>query len=309
MSGVKRYIEDNASLRAVGNSIGISERGLLNWVMEYGKNSRSPLEVALELKPKWSGLLGVDGKELKIKGRDFTILVAQDIPTFDPVFFSLVDGENVEDSKRFFFIIRDVLKYHLQGIVSDLGRGRVFISLIEKIFPDIPHQACVVHFSSYVERTIPKSKKSIYYRENGILRETISNILFAQNFNDTEEIFHRLLLARDLFKAPYHKRVINSLERHFDLLTAHFHYPFLVRDNNVTENLIKQLNRKLKQSGGFKSIENAYNFLKLWFIYYRFKPFTNSNEPYRNGKAPIEFAKVNINNLDWLAFSQQSRSS
>ncbi|HIC91807.1 MAG TPA: hypothetical protein EYP21_07070 [Syntrophaceae bacterium] len=123
--------------------------------MEYGKNSKGPLNVALELKPMWLGLLGVDGKEVKIKGEDFTILIAQDIFTFDPVYFSLVEGENVEESKRFFLIIRDVLKYPVKGIVSDLGRGRVFLSLIEEIFPNIPHQACVVHFSRYVDITLP----------------------------------------------------------------------------------------------------------------------------------------------------------
>ena len=294
-------------MRAVSNSIGVSERGLLNWVMEYGENSKSPLEIALELKPVWSGLLGIDGKELKIKGKDFTILIAQDILTLDPIFFSLVDGENLEDSKKFFLIIRDVLRYPVKGIVSDLGRGRVFISLIEEIFPGIPHQACVIHFLRYANMTIPRSKKSIYYRENYFLKATIQNILFAHNFNDAEEIFERLLLVRTSFKAPYHKRIINSLERHFNLLTVHFHNPFLVRDNNITENLIKQLNRKLKQSGGFKSIKSAYNFLKLWFIYYRFKPFTNSNESCRNGKAPIELAKINVKNIDWLSFSQLTR--
>ena len=270
--------------------------------MEYGRNAKSPWEVALELKPKWSGLLGVDGKELKIKAKPFTLLVAQDILTFDPVFFSLVEGENLEECRRFFLIIRDVLKYPIKGIVSDLGRGRVFISLIEEIFPDIPHQACVVHFSRYVDMSLPKSKKTPYYQENSLLRDSIKNILFAQSFNDAEEIFQRLISMKSRFNAPYHKKVINSIRRHF-------HYPFLVRDNNITENLIKQLNRKLKQSEGFKSIENAYSFLKLWFIYYRFKPFTNSNEPYRRGKSPIGLARGNINNLflDWLAFSQKTR--
>lgn len=301
-------MEDNTTLRPVSNNIGVSHQGFLNWVMEYGKNAKSPLEMALELKPEWSGLLGVDGKELKIKGEDFTLLIAQDILTFDTVFFSLVEGENVEDSKRFFLIIRDVLKYPIKGIVSDLGRGRVFISLIDEIFSEIPHQACVVHFLRYVNMSIPKGKKTIYYKENSILRETIKNILFATNLNEAEEIFLRLLLVRDFFKAPYHKKIIKSLEKHFDLLTAHFHNPFLVRDNNVTENLIKQLNRKLKQSGGFKSTENAYNFLKLWFIYYRFKPFTNSHEVHRNGKAPLELTKINTNNIDWLSFSQLNQT-
>ena len=151
--------------------------------------------ISLKLNPLWSGLLGVDGKELKIKGKDHTLLIAQDILTFDPVFFSLVDGENAEDSRRFFMVIRDVFKYPVKGIVSDLGRGRVFIYLIEDIFPHVPHQACVVHFSRYVDMSIPKSKKSIYYQENSLLRDTVNNILFAQSFNDAEETFQRLLSA------------------------------------------------------------------------------------------------------------------
>lgn len=306
-SAIRRYIEDNTTLRSVSNSIGVSHQGLLNWVMEYGRNCKSPFEVASKLNPKWSGLLGVDTKELRVQGRDCAVLVAQDILTFDPVFFSLVEGENVEESERFFLIIRDVLKYPTKGVVSDLGRGRVFIALIEDIFPNVPHQACVVHFSRYVDGTIPKSKKSSYYRENCILRQTIKNILFAQDFNDAEEIFQRLLLTRSAFKARYHRSIIRSLERHFNLLTAHFHDPFLARDNNVTENLIKQLNKKLKQSGGFKSMPNAYNYLKLWFIYYRFKPFINSNESYRIGKTPIELAGANIKDMDWLTFSQPNR--
>lgn len=307
MAAIKRYMEDNTTLRSVSNGIGISHQGLLNWVIEYGGNAKSPLEVALELKPKWSGLLGVDGKVLKINGTEFTLLVAQDILTFDPVFFSLVEGENAVESKRFFLIIRDVIRYPINAIVSDLGRGKVFLSLVNEIFPDIPHQGCVIHFSRYLNIIIPKSKKSPYYQQNCVLRDTVNRILFASDFNEAEEIYKRLLSVRNLFKASYHKTIIKSLERNFDLLTAHFHNPFLVRDNNITENLIKQLNKKLKQSGGFKSIDNAYNFLKLWFIYYRFKSFTNSNEFYRNGKSPIELAKINTNNLDWLSFSQHNR--
>jgi len=120
----------------------------------------------------------------------------------------------------------------------------------------------VVHYYRYVKRTIPAEKKSRWYHQNRLLRN-----------------------------------IIRSLERHFQLLSAHFHHPILVRNNNVTEHLIKQLNRKIKQSDGFKTRDNAENFLKLWFIHYRFKPFVNSSRSDRNGKAPLELARINIKNL------------
>jgi transposase-like protein len=308
-SAVKRYLEDSTALRPVARSFGISPRSLLNWVVRYGNNAKSPIEVAAELKPKWSGLLGVDGKELRIKGQELTALIAQDVMTFDPVFFCLADSENVQESEYFFLIIKDVLRYPTRGIVSDLGRGKAFVARIAKVFPGVPHQACVIHFYRYVQRTIPAGKKSPWYRENRFLRRTIYDLLFTQQLAEAEELLHSLQNNRHLFRAAYHQTIIRSLERHFHLLSAHFHHPVLVRDNNVTENLIRQLNRKIKQSDGFKIRDNADSFLKLWFIYYRFNPFVNSSVKHRNGKTPLELAGVNIKNRDWLSFSQKNRPS
>lgn len=306
-AGVKRYLEDNTSLRPVARDFDISARSLLNWVMRYGRNAKSPIEVADELKPKWSGLLGVDGKELSIKGHDLTVLIAQDVVTFDPVFFCIAQSENIQEAERFFLIIKDVLRYPTEGVVSDLGRGKIFIARIQQIFPGVPHQACVVHYYRYVKRTIPAGKKSSWYHENRILRKTVHDLLFAQQFTDAQQILKSIQNTRHIFRASYHQTIIRSLERHFSLLTAHFHHPVLVRDNNITENLIKQLNRKIKQSDGFKTRENADSFLKLWFIHYRFNPFVNSNASYRKGKSPLELAGINIKNLDWLSFSQKHR--
>lgn len=308
-AAVKRYLEDNTSLRPVARDFGISARSLLNWVMYYGHNAKSPIEVAQELKPKWSGLLGVDGKELRIKGHDLTVLIAQDVMTFDPVFSCLAESENLQEAERFFLIIKEVLRYPTRGIVSDLGRGKIFVGSIEQIFPGVPHQACVVHYYRYVKRTIPAGKKSPWHHENRLLRKTVHDLLFAQQFADAEQILKNIQSNRHLFGASYHQTIIRSLERYFNLLSAHFHHPVLVRDNNVTENLIKQLNRKIKQSDGFKTRENADSFLRLWFIHYRFNPFVNSCVSNRKGKAPLELAGINIKNRDWLSFSQKDRPS
>ena len=308
-AAVRRYLEDSTSLRPVARDFGISARTLLNWVAQYGRQAKTPLEVASELRPKWSGLLGVDGKELRIRGQELTVLIAQDVGTFDPVLFGLAESENRKEANRFFLTIKKVLHYPTRGIVSDLGRGKTFIGCIEQIFPGIPHQACVVHFYRYVKRTIPAGKKSRWYHQNRLLRNIIYELLFAQQFTDAQQILTHLQHSRQLFGAPYHRTIIRSLERHFQLLSAHFHHPILVRDNNVTENLIKQLNRKIKQSDGFKTRDNAEGFLKLWFIHYRFKPFVNSSLADRNGKAPLELARINIKNLDWLTYSQKNRPS
>lgn len=281
----------------------------VDWVRDYGANSKDPLEIQKELKLQRSGTLGIDGKLISTGGTKDTILIAADLPSTDLVFYDVVDGENEDDCNRFLLMIRDYLKYPVRSIVSDLGRGKVLIDLIKTVFPNIPHQACIVHFARYIEYRLPKSRRSPHYEQNWLLRNTIHDILFADCFADAQEQFSRLQDISDSFSVSYQRASIKALRKHFDLLTAHFHNPELPRDNNIVENIISQLNKKLKLTKGFSRRATAYNFLKLWAVYYRFKPFTDSNFNHRNGKSPLQLAGVNTDELDWLTFSQRANSN
>ena len=303
---VRRYIEGNTSLRRIAQSLPASPAMLLSCINEFGERCLTPLEIKEKLNPKWSGNLGIDGKPVKIKGKELTVLLAVDQGTQDLVHIDLVDRENEEDCSRFLLTVRDKMNYPIRTIVSDLGKGKVLIDLIEKLFPDIPHQACVVHFARYVDMILPKSKKSPYHSQNQFLRETIKEILFCESYNDAEELFTRLWGMRQSFQVNYQKSILKSLKKHFKLLTAHFFNPELPRDNNITENIVKKLNCKLKLTNGFKNKQNAKNFLKLWAAYYRFEPFTSSKYGYRNGKSPINLAHVKTHNPDWLTCCQKS---
>jgi transposase-like protein len=207
----------------------------------FGQNAKSPIEIARELQPHWSGILGVDGKPLKISGTEFAVLIAVDIGTNDPFFFQLAEAENSEEAEKFFLIIKEVFNYPVEAIVSDFGKGKVFIDLVQRIFPNVPHQTCVIHFSRYVDMKLPKSKKSAYHQQNELLRDYINSILFATNYNDAEELLTRLENIEYLFGAKYHKAIIKSLRKHFKLLTAHFFHPELPRDTNTVENIVKGL--------------------------------------------------------------------
>lgn len=152
---------------------------------------------------------------------------------------------------------------------------------------------------------LPKSKKSNYHHPNEKLRSLIKEALFANSLKEADLAVEKLLLIRNDFKVKYQRAVIKSFLKHYPLLTQHFHYHRMPRDNNIVENIIKQLNRKLKQIDGFKSEDNAYNFLKLWAMCYRFKAFTDSKERTNNGKSPLQLAGVDTLNIDWLAFSKK----
>ena len=195
----------------------------------------------------------------------------------------------------------------MQAIVSDLGKGRLFAPLVENIFPCVPHQVCVIHFSRYVNIRLPKTKKSKYYKQNEYLRKFIQSILFANSFNDAEELLTRFSEIEPLFHASYHRSTIKSLRRNFHLLTAHFFHPDLPRDNNIVEHIAGELEQKLHLMKRFKNNQNAYNFLKLWFTAYRFRPFQNSRYSHRNGLSPLFFTGVDTRSMDWLKFSYKKK--
>jgi len=63
-----------------------------------------------------------------------------------------------------------------------------------------------------------------------------------------------------------------------------------------------QLNTKLETMKSLRSDDSAYNFLKLWAAWYRFKPLTNSNYENRKDLSPLQLAGVDTSMLDWLKF-------
>ncbi|MDI6892066.1 MAG: transposase [Actinomycetota bacterium] len=301
---VKRYVEDNTSLRAIAKRMEVSRSMVLNWVSEAGKLCKDPIETDLKLNPSWSGILGIDGKPVSISGRKDVVLVAVDRLTKDLVHLQIVKAESEEDFENFLIEIRDIIKYPLTSLVSDLGKGKVLVKLVASIFPNTPHQICVIHFCRYVDMILPKSKKSEYHRQNTFLRGIIKDILFAKSLRESNKLYQLFNTVEDTFRVGYQKAIIKSIIEHYELLTSHFHHEHLPRDNNVTENVIKQLNRKLKLADGYQSRESAYNHLKLWALCYRFKPFTDSRIQENNGRAPLQLAKVDTSKTDWLEFSR-----
>jgi hypothetical protein len=183
----------NTSFRNIGRRMGISAPTVLAWVNEAGRQCKNPIETSIELNPSWFGTLGLDEKPIKINCQKKTTFLAVDFGTKDLIHLALIDAEDERELEVFLFAIKDDLKYPCSFIVSDLGKGRVLLDLVERIFPHTPHQACVIHFMRYIDRTLPKSKKGKYYKQNNFLRDLIKKILFTLTFREAEDAIEELL--------------------------------------------------------------------------------------------------------------------
>ena len=87
-----------------------------------------------------------------------------------------------------------------------------------------------------------------------LLKEILlPGIVLAGNIHNAEELLHRLQAVKEHFTARYRKRLSALSKNIFDKLTVHHFDSSVPRDNNITKNINKQLNGKLKAVEIFKS--------------------------------------------------------
>jgi transposase-like protein len=303
---VRIYVQGLSSYRVLATMLeqrlgkSVSRFTLNSWVLELGARAKTPLEVSVELTPKWGGFLGIDGKVIFIDGKQHCLLIGVDHPTQDLVHALVLPVENSDGFARLETEARLDAGYPLSGVVSDLGPG--FAQTHRDHFGAVPFQACRVHFDRRLDSDIPKfswSKRAPLYAE---FKDRIRAVLYASSLDEARRRLSDLVAERKRFKGTGRVDTLRALERSFDLYTAHHLMPGLPADNNVTENVIKQLNKKLRLMEGFKSVESAERYVRLLVGCYRFKRFTDSCRKTNNGKAPLELAGVALADRDWLSF-------
>lgn len=273
---------------------------LNTWVDDAGGRAKTPLEVSSELAPRWGGFLGVDGKFITAGRKEASLLIGVDQSTQDVVHALVLPSENGEGFER---LVREAVNqggYPLRGIVTDLGPG--FAQIHRDHFSRVPFQACRVHFDRRLDQDIPKAKgspKAALYAE---LKDRIRAVLYAATEDEAEGLLHALSAERARFAGVGRVDSLRSVERNFGLYMSHHHTPGLPADNNVTENVIKQLGKKLRLMEGFASLASAERFCRLLVGCYRFKRFTDSCRRGCNGRAPLELGGVDLAGRDWLGF-------
>ncbi len=212
---------------------------------------------------EWSGIIQIDGKIIKVNTKKMSLLIASDAETKEAFYYLLVEDENKLWTTQFLENVKKVYPVEVKGIISDFGRGRCFLKPIKKVFPNIPHQICLVHYLRYVWLFIPRTKRSQFFWRNKVLKGLIKKIIKAEKRSESLYWLKKLISLKPFFRADYHKRFINSVIRHHDYLTRYHRHSFLKTNTNIAENINRQLARKIKNLDGFKSLQNMEAFLKI----------------------------------------------
>lgn len=297
------YYDSEASYRAVSRQLDIAPYRLFEIINTLGANCKSTIEVAKGLKPSWSGYLFIDEKRIWIKGVKWFLLIAVDLKSQDIVHWDLVPTEDEVSVAWFLVIIKMVIGYPFKGLISDLLPE--FYGTSRWLLAGIPHQFCTYHAYKATERYL----KYHYTGGDKLWAERFLLITGIICWCQTVETALRALeyLERhqdELRKAKLIKRM-NILRLRFPYLIKRFKDRNLRPDNNIIENVIKQLNQKFKKVAGFESYQTAYNSISLLVMRYRFHEFKCSRIPGNNGRSPLELAGVDTSQINWVRFSQR----
>lgn len=302
---MRRYIQGLASYRVLAamleqrHGMSISRVALNEWVLELGERAKTPLEISIELEPKWGGFLGIDGKAIYVRGREHCLLIGVDQLTHDIVHALVLEAETGEGFAKLETEARLDAGYPLYGVVSDLGPG--FADSHRDHFGEVPFQACRIHCDRRLDQDIPKMKRSPKAALHQELKDRIRAVLYAPTRDDAWHLLCALTGDRTRYAGVGRVDTIGSLVRNFDLYVVHHFVDGLPADNNITENVIKQLKKKLRLMESFVSPESAERYTRLLVGCYRFKRFTDSCNG-NNGKSPLEVAGVDLQGRDWLSF-------
>lgn len=267
---VKEYALSHNSLRDISKNHNVGKSSILNWLKEISK-LYPEIHYNLESIKSWSGLILIDGKEIKNNGTKKVLFIASDAINKQPIYYSIFEKESSYYAEIFLTEIKKTYPVKIRGITTDFGKGKCFLNVVKKVFPNIPHQICLVHYLRYVWLFLPRTKRSEFYFRNIMLKHLIKLIIKSSTREESLFWLKKLNHFRPFFRAEYHKRFLKSINKNYEDLTRYYDYNFIPTNTNVIENLNRQLERKIKNLDGIKSIQNFNSLLKIWFFYYKIR--------------------------------------
>lgn len=326
----------------------VSASTLQRMVEAVGKRCKTPAELSQELDLEWRGYLLADDKHIGVRGKDFSWYIAVDksgdiihanvmkeqtvtkmveffqvvkddlryrmkgLTTDQEILFQLAH-KKVNPSKPHQICLQHALESldrHI-GYVRQVGQLKRMQRKIRERLRSLPDRGTTESRKTAWEE-IKQGYENIRLLKQRLrpvetLRKAIRRVLFSSNYNracSRWANFHRHPLRDN----PVHPVMIEFVNRRWHSLTIHYHHPGMPNTNNIAENTMRQLERRLKTIEGFGSLRTARGYMNLLIAYLRVKPFTDCRGPrkYRNGLSRLELAGATLPTNDWLKLCLKS---
>ena len=279
---------DGIPFRKLGDEHGLSGKQAYVRVFDELKVLPNNTELTRVYCEYTSGILIMDGKDIKVRGyaQKIPFIYGIDYETHDILFGILSRAEDENTFLEFFKILK-TMDYPLRVVVAD---DRTSLPLaLKQVYPDVPLQLCLNH---YVENI----RQQLHIRTDETHRHFF-NALKKYVFDDYENDAHLTTALRQLWD----ERCENIPLRHAILLQIHkrrkelFVYqtiPNCPNNTNLIELFNSHFNARLRSLKGFKTKHHADLWLNGLLLRRRTKPFTDCGSKFRhlNGKCSLEMS-------------------
>jgi len=283
--------------------------------------------IAKKFLPRWSGILVMDGKVVRVydalatkldrtKFSDDELrwmhkmrwLCGVDYGTGDLPHYVLADTESRIDLILYFQTLKS-FNYRLVALVCD---GNPEIPYAAKfVFGDVVVvQRCTRHFLEDLRALLPSARDDAKARAmlEGIIL-LVKRVIEADTIEEAASAETRLIDAVRRSRNIRAQQMFTMYLAAKIELTAHLTHPelHLPHTSNDIESLFKQLMLRLKSLGRFFHHRYANDYLNAWALLRRFTPFTDccTSRRGRNGKAPLQIAGCEINGIDPFTLRKQ----
>lgn len=248
---VEAYVGDGTTYARLGRRWDIHRSTAYRRLMKALGDRCTLLSRTRRRLSKCDGVCFLDAKHLRLKGTTFTIYVAWDRGFGRPVHFLLKEGG--ETDLWYWRLLVDLkhLEYVPKAFVSDgYPALRAFIS---DAYPDLPHQRCIVHVFMWMRSVIAPGKRA-GVREQlfvGLARD----ILWSRSLAMAKRRLEKLEALESLL--PKERKALsimeNALEQAFTYAGPRWKHLHLPRSSNAIENVMGQIEARLKTRRGAKS--------------------------------------------------------
>lgn len=287
---------DGASFRSLADQYGISHMAVYRYVKEELENLPHCADISRKYCSKYSQVILVDGKFIKVKGykHKIPVIYGIDYRTHDIPTYKLSVSENYVTFLKYFESLR-LLNYPLQALVSDDNLN--IPNACYQVYPNVVWQLCLNHFKENI-------RNSLQVRTDPTYQPFMYDIQHLFKYKRSEDDFNRV--AHNIVD-KYHNdtsciAVMLDIKRRKDNLMGYLKYKGTPRTNNLIESFNSHMNGRLKTIKGFESFTHANLWLNGYFIRRRLRVFTDCRDKFKrlNGKCSLSFTLSDEKNLEML---------
>jgi len=250
-SAIDGYTKDRSTYERLGARWNVDPSTAFRRVQRALKRRQPLLERTKRNLHLRDGILILDGKHLRIHGRIWTLFVAWDRGFKKPVHYILRKGG--EGDVPYWRLLVDLkrLGYVPKGFVSDGIQS--LKELLSELHPNLPHQRCTVHIFLAARGKVATGRK-IPERSKDFI-ELLRVILWSRTLAEAKRRTQKLWKLQRLTNSE--RRALEyiwpTLPLCFVCRVKRFRHLHLPRSSNAIENVIGQVEARLKTRRGIKS--------------------------------------------------------